>query len=279
MDYNLEDVMPGFFDRFAHALDSETGVEDSSVLTMARYSPSQFRLDHAEEAYEKQLAGLLRSGLLKRFESSPYAFAETCERMANRHDAFLSLLDNGRVVTGEALADWIATDSDEADEEQLDTFLDGIVGLSDDAAQYDVELLREYVERDRGLLRSFAAEARTVTRQDDPNLDALVEELADIAAEAAAQGIGDDDVRNRRKVLVFSYYADTVDWVYGHLVEMTETDERLAPYRGRIASLAGTTGSDSKERVLWGFAPLTTDAPSGADDDPLRHRSDNRCSC
>ncbi len=267
VDYNLEDVMPGFFDRFAHALDSDTGVEDSSVLTMARYSPSQFRLDHAEEAYEKQLAGLLRSGLLKRFESSPYAFAETCERMANSHDAFLSLLDNGRVVTGEALADWIATDSDEADEEQLDTFLDGIVGLSDDAAQYDVELLRECVERDRGMLRSFAAEARTVTRQDDPNLDALVEELADIAAEAAAQGIGDDDVRNRSKVLVFSYYADTVDWVYEHLVEMTETDERLAPYRGRIASLAGTTGSDSKERVLWGFAPLTTDAPSGADDD------------
>ena len=267
VDYNLEEVMPGFFDRFAHALDSDTGVEDPSVLTMARYSPSQFRLDHAEEAYEKQLAGLLRSGLLKRFESSPYAFAETCERMANSHDAFLSLLDNGRVVTGEALADWIATDSDEADDEQIDTFLDGIVGLSDDAAQYDVERLREYVDRDRGLLRSFASEARTVTRQDDPNLDALVEELADIAAEAAAQGIGEDDVRNRRKVLVFSYYADTVDWVFEHLVEKAETDERLAPYRGRIASLAGTTGSDSKERVLWGFAPLTTDAPSDADDD------------
>ena len=267
VDYNLDEVMPGFFDRFAHSLDSETGVEDPSVLTMARYSPSQFRLDHAEEAFEKQLAGLLRSGLLKRFESSPHAFAETCERMANSHDAFLSLLDNGRVATGEALADWIATDSDEADEEQLDTFLDGIVGLSDDAAQYDVGLLREYVDRDRGLLRSFAAEARTVTRQDDPNLNALVEELADIADEAAVQGIGEDDVRNRRKVLVFSYYADTVDWVFEHLVEKAQTDERLAAYRGRIALLAGTTGSDSKERVLWGFAPLTTDAPSGADDD------------
>ena len=129
--------------------------------------------------------------------------------MANSHDAFLSLLDNGRVATGESLADWIATDSDEADEEQLDTFLDGIVGVSDDAAQYDVELLRECVARDRDLLRSFAAEARTVTRQDDPNLAALVDELAGIATEAAAQGIGEDDVRNRRKVLVFSYYADT----------------------------------------------------------------------
>ncbi|MDE0115231.1 MAG: C-terminal helicase domain-containing protein [bacterium] len=153
------------------------------------------------------------------------------------------------------------------DEEQLDTFLDGIVGVSDDAAQYGVGLLREHVDRDRGLLRSFAADARTVTRRDDPNLAALVEELAAIAAEAAAEGIGDDDVRNRRKVLIFSYYADTVDWVHEHLVTAAEADERLASYRGRIASLSGSTGSDSKERVLWGFAPLTTDAPSDAADD------------
>lgn len=267
VDYNLDEVMPGFFDRFAHALDPDANVEDPRVLTMARYSPSQFRLDHEEDAYEKQLAGLLRSGLLKRFESSPFAFAETCERMAKSHDAFLSLLDNGRVTTGDALADWIATDSDEMDEDQVDTFLGGIVGVSDDATEYDLEHLREYVDRDRALLRSFAAEARTVTRPDDPNLTALVEELAQISADAAAEGIGPDDVRDRRKVLIFSYYADTVDWVLEHLVTTVETDERLAPYRGRIASLAGNSGSGSKERVLWGFAPKTTDAPQGADDD------------
>ncbi|MDE0115230.1 MAG: hypothetical protein OXT07_01210, partial [bacterium] len=103
--YNLDEVMPGFFDRFARALDPDAGAEDAGVLSLARYSPSQYRLDREVDAYEIQLAGLLRSGLLKRFESSPYAFAETCERMANSHDAFLSLLDNGRVATGEALAD------------------------------------------------------------------------------------------------------------------------------------------------------------------------------
>lgn len=267
VDYNLDEVMPGFFDRFAHALDPDAGVGDPEVLSLAHYSPSQYRLDHQVDTYEIQLAGLIRSGLLKRFESSPYAFAETCERMAKRHDAFLSLLDNGRVATGDALADWIATDSDEMDEDQVDTFLGGIVGLSDDAAEYDVEHLREYVDRDRALLRSFADEARTVTRPDDPNLTALVEELAQIAAEAAAEGIGPDDVRDRRKVLIFSYYADTVDWVYEHLVSTAEADERLAPYRGRIAWLAGDAGSGSKERVLWGFAPKTTDALAGADDD------------
>ena len=266
VDYALDDVMPGFFDRFSRALDPEAAGDDPEVLSLARYSPSQYRLDNSVEAYEMQLAGLLRSGLLKRFESSPHAFAQTCERMAASHDAFLSLVDNGRIATGDALADWIATDTDDMDEEQLDLYLDGIVGVTEDAREYDVERLREHVRRDRGLLRSFAAQARAVTRDEDPNLAVLVEELADIAAEAASEGIGPDDARNRRKVLVFSYFADTVDWVFEHLAEATETDPRLTEYRGRIASLAGSTGSQSKESVLWGFAPQTTDAPDGCGD-------------
>ena len=267
MDYKLDDVLPGFFDRFARALNPEASPDDPSLLSLARYAPSQYRFDNEVEAYEIQLAGLLRSGLLKRFESSPHAFALTCERMARSHDAFLSLVDNGRVATGDALADWIATDSDELDDAQLDSYLDGIVGVTDDAASYDINRLREHSERDRDLLRSFAAEARTVTKSEDPNLAVLVEELAAIAAEAAFEGIGSADERNRRKVLIFSYFADTVDWVYGHLVTAAQTDERLAPYRNRIASLSGSSGTDNKESVLWGFAPRTTDAPEGFNDD------------
>ena len=41
------------------------------VLSLARYAPSQYRRDDAVDTYETQLAGLLRSGMLKRFESSP----------------------------------------------------------------------------------------------------------------------------------------------------------------------------------------------------------------
>jgi len=117
VSYDLDAGLPGFFDRFAHALDTdldpETGPEDPEVLTLARYAPSRYRHDKSLETHEIQLAGLLRSGLLKRFESSPYAFARTCERMAEGHDAFLDLLDHGKVATGAALADWMATDSDD----------------------------------------------------------------------------------------------------------------------------------------------------------------------
>ena len=131
--YDLDAVLPGFFDRIARALDPDAAPGDPEALKLARYVPSQYRLDRALDTYEVQLAGLLRSGLLKRFESSPYAFGRTCERMAASHDAFLSLLEVGRVATGDALADWIATDSDDIDE--VDTFTSTRhIGLTDDAA-------------------------------------------------------------------------------------------------------------------------------------------------
>ncbi|WP_419841067.1 helicase-related protein [Candidatus Poriferisodalis sp.] len=265
--YDLDAVLRDFFDRFAAALDTDSSSAQAGVLTLARYTPSRYRLDGDVDAYETQLAGLLRSMLLKRFESSPHAFAESCHRMAASHDAFLGLLERGRVGTGEALADWMATDSDDMDNKDHDSFSDHLLATSHDAAGYDVDRLRADAARDSDLLRGFEAEARTVRQADDPNLAALVDELADIAAEAEAEGIGADDTRDRRKVLIFSYYADTVDWIVEHLENAVQSDERLAVYRGRIESITGSGGSDDKRSVLWGFAPRTTDAPHGEDAD------------
>ena len=58
-----------------------------------------------------------------------------------------------------------------------------------------------------------------------------------------------------------------MDWIFEHLAETTPNDERLSAYRGRVASLSGNTGTGSKEAVIWGFAPRTTDAPEGRNDD------------
>ncbi len=216
VDYDLDEMLPGFFERFAHSLDGPAvgGTEaDPTALTLARYAPSRYRLDGDAEAYEVQLAGLIRSGLLKRFESSAHAFARTCRKMAASHTLLLAVLDEGHVATGQALLDWPATD---ADAEGLDDYLELNRERIERAAEYDGEALRTDVEQDRRLLLGWADEAEAVSREDDPKLAALVEQLAAIAQEAEREGIGVEDQRDRRKVLVFSYFADTVDWVYEH---------------------------------------------------------------
>lgn len=266
--YDLDDVLPGVFPRLEHALDCAEGkceheadVAQGPTLALARYVPSRYLTGgDTVEAYQLQLAGLLRSGLLKRFESSAHAFALTCERMAESHAAFLRLVDEkGLVAVGEALAEWAATDSDEWDLAELARHEN-----VDRAAAYDVEALRADVESDRDLLRTFAQEARAVTADRDPKLTLLADQLATIAAEARDDALGADDERDKRKVIVFSYYADTVEWVADYLERAVADREDLVSYRGRLTRITGTEGD--KTDVLLGFAPKSSDAPDETED-------------
>ena len=276
VSYDLDEVLPGFFDEIATALDAAPDKPGS--LTLARYAPSQYRLTSGVDAYETQLAGLMRSQLLKRFESSPHAFATTCERMASSHDAFLSLLQQGRVATGEALADWVATDSDDIDE--IDTYLEHPPQrVLEDAADYDTDSLTQHVASDAVLLRTWAATARNVTRAADPTLAALCDELEAIAAQARSEAISDSEERDRRKVLIFSYYADTVDWIHDHLEAATGADPRLSAYKGRLARLSGSDSDQAKKARRVGLRAAHHRRARRQQRRPLRHPRHHRRAC
>ncbi len=114
--YSLDSVLPDFFDDFANALMPEDGPPE---LTMARYLPSSFSKEEEVDASEAALVGLVRSGLLKRFESSVHAFATTLERLIAAHDVFVDGLDRGVVLTAEEIVEWQQVDSAEAIDELL----------------------------------------------------------------------------------------------------------------------------------------------------------------
>src|SRR5262249_41058516 len=98
----------------------------------------------------------------------------------------------------------------------------------------------------------------------DPKIDALVVELAAILHDSAAQGIAEWDTRNKRKVLLFTYFADTADYLYRALHALVSTDARLAPYRDRIAMVAGSDKANRAD-VIVGFARMT--AGTGTEED------------
>ncbi|WP_026240078.1 helicase-related protein [Parafrankia discariae] len=277
VDYNLDEALPGMFDRLATALGAHLPDDEGEphavylddpgkVLTLARYVPSRFRLgDATEEQYEQQNAGLLRSALLKRFESSAYAFGRTVDKMIESHKFFLHALDQGKVMTGEALREWAVSDTDDIDE-FLESLSEEAADRVADATLYDVAALTAAVEADLALLAAFHQDVAAHATEPgadvpyqagiDPKIDVLVEQLATIAAEAAAQGIGEQNTRDRRKVLIFSYYSDTVTLVHDRLTAAIATDARLAAYRGRVATAAGPDRV-GRASVITGFAPRT----------------------
>ena len=260
LNYSLDEVLPGFFDEVEAALAPENG---QPLLTLARYNPSGYLLEGASDPREAALVGLLRSGLLKRFESSGHAFATTAERIADAHDAFLQGLERGAILNAEAIEEWEQADSDEA--------FDRLIAETGSTctAGYNLPELKSDVEKDGQLLRNFALRARQVTRTNDPKLKELEKALLDILRQANQDALNDEDARNKRKVIIFSYFADTVDWIMGHIENVLASDTRLAEYRGRLVAVTGDENYDgiSRERAIFGFAPESSEAPPGRNED------------
>jgi hypothetical protein len=108
-----------------------------------------------------------------------------------------------------------------------------------------------------------------VTRDADPKLEALAQQLVNILQQARAECSDEQDFRDKRKVIIFSSFADTVDWVNEYLQVVLATDRRLAEYRGRLAAIAGggVSGAVPLEEAIFGFAPRSSEAPPGRDKD------------
>jgi len=260
-DYDLDEVLPDFFDEFAEALMPED--EDAEpLLTMARYCPSAYGPGEVE-ASQLALVGLVRSGLLKRFESSVCAFAKTAGKMADGHDLFLKALERGYILRTREMEEWANIDTDE----EWDLLLQATE--QEPAEGYEIEALRQAVGSDRDILRHFAERAAAVTARTCPKLAELKRALREILRKAHEDGTDEEDIREKRKVAIFSYFADTADWIEDYLRQAVESGKRLAEYRGRIVSVAGQESRRgvSREDAVFGFVPLSSEAPPGRDRD------------
>lgn len=259
--YDLEAAMPGVFEEIQAALVPDAnGV---SRLTLARYAPEGYLKRNAGvPATTAALLGLIRTGILKRFESSSHAFAQTLRTLIRSTDAFLKGLDEGRILRGAGLSEI----EDLSDTEEWQALLADAGAESTDA--YDVGKLRAAVLSDRAILEELLRKVEGhLTSDRDPKLKALEAQLEVILDQAEREDVG--DARDRRKVLIFTYFDDTAVWIYEYLEGAFARRRRLAPYRGRLAAVTGerALGGISRDHAIYGFAPKTTEAPAGRDDD------------
>ena len=125
------------------------------------------------------------------------------------------------------------------------------------------------MKRDRDLLLALASEAEPITGDRDSKLRALADTLAEIARQAEREATDGIDEAQRRKVLVFSFYEDTVEWVRDFLDNELHARPELKGYRGRVATVSGSGDLDdvSRQQAVQGFAPISMEAPTGSDAD------------
>ncbi|MDW8080236.1 MAG: helicase-related protein, partial [Thermoguttaceae bacterium] len=239
------------------------------LLTLARYQPEKYLLPEYQpdgQPVENPVVGLLRTALLKRFESSVEAFRCTVARMIREHETFLQGLDAGVILKKELLKE-ISAASDEVDDQSLAEII-ADSPYRESCKRYNSPALRAAVESDLAILRSWLGKVKDLKPEDDPKLKRLAEELVDIAKKAAQLAVDDQDERRKRKVIVFSAFEDTVNWIEEFLLRELKTNPALKDYLGRMVSISGdpSRGGIEREEAIKQFAPSAAGSPTEVED-------------
>jgi hypothetical protein len=290
IEYDLDASGLELVDRVVYALDDPSDPHaprahadrmlDPKRLMLARYLSSAYTLAADLKDHEINNVGLLRSALLKRLESSPQALSASLGRMITSHEAFLDALNQGYVLTGEALTDWVSSDSDD-----LDAF---VADLDDDkqpgnTRDYHLAELRVDIESDLVLLGELQGLADAVVDDIEPKVAKLIEELTQIAEDARRidpRGLPHGD---RRKVIVFSAFTDTIVPIHREVVaaiDAAPVSSPLSDYKRRVAppimgayekthvrGASGGVDQGGRASTIAAFAPETA-GPRNAAGEP-----------
>ncbi len=234
--YDLDSAHPGIVQAV------HDGIEH---LTMARYRQSAYRLDGVgESASEEALAGLIRSQLLKRFESSWHAALETVKRMHDGNErALLAVESGGAAPVADAVRD-LGGDSGEDDS-----------GLSADLVEEAMssggagggEVSGRFLEdlgRDRGVLGELLASLESLRGARDPKLEALGEIMGSTRS---------------KKVAIFTAFQDTASYLRGEF----ERDPGLLGGRSWTAAIGSSMDASDRMRELERFCPESVSGEEG----------------
>ncbi len=237
-----------------------------------RYKPSDKPEDIMAENQQKQLVGLVRTTMLKRFESSWVAFQYTCEDILLKYIAIYRDLDMDKYNKWQEsnslwllhierhMAERYEHKFSQEDTEEED-FLANLLSEPDfhlDKRIFRIKDLLADMEQDMNLLISFLDHLRDISEEQDTKAQRLKELIST------------DELLCQHKVVIFTEYRDTARYIYQVLkkagtrnlfeidsstkVDRLEVIRRFAPYYNYLDEQTHQTALAYPIRVL-----ITTD--------------------
>ena len=247
--------LQGEFPTFAHVHD------EISALRLALYNPLTFVHDQYKRRYdlggnfdqanrERFLIGIIKTGFLKRLESSVSSFGTSMARLCDRIDARLADIDAFKAGQAKTLSASDLPEEAEGDEELEEAFEVG-GALKYNLAHMDVDGWADALRADRERLYQLKEAAYNVS----PDRDAKLAELKKILAKKFSEPTSNRSGEAIRKVIVFTAFSDTAQYLYQELMPFARASG--------IHSGLVTGGGDSKatlgktrfQDILTNFAP------------------------
>lgn len=204
---------------------------------------------------ESGLKKLMTISLLKRLESSVYAFRITLEKLLKINKDTLVMID--RFLAGDKqtsikkeIGEFVIEDPDE-DEMYSFTKVSSGKEINIDLADIDVVTWKRDILHDTEILSALYAEMQKVTPEEDKKLGVLKTLIDDKFANPINDG--------NKKILIFSAFADTADYLY-----QTIAPYIYAKYGLFTAKIAGGNNNKTNEggwvetnRLLTLFSPIS----------------------
>lgn len=240
-------------------------------LKLGAYAPMRYVLPHSQAAYdakystkirggesifrqadrEESLIHLMRVNILKRMESSVASFSLTIKRQLDDVNALLSKIENH-----DDSVDELAVDDIDVDDPAFEALL---VGRKVKVLLQDVDRVRwqQDLIEDRNRLMTLRSAAQAVTA----DRDAKLADLKKLIAGKVTAPLNADN----RKILLFTAFADTADYLYRELAGWARDDHGInaAVVTGTGANKTTLRGLRSDmSSILSAFSPRSKERPA-----------------
>ena len=232
-------------------------VTSETVKQRLAQEKQRFRFNQVDR--ERFLIGMMQTNFLKRLESSAYSLSETLERTIGKIDNMLKKIDRYKQQgqTLNAQAD-ILPDDDDDDED----FLVNRARNPYHLRELDCNRWKQDLIKDKQTLTAAWDKVKTITPERDGKLKAITAHIRDKAQKPTT----DKDGKTNRKLLIFTTFKDTANYLYDNLSALaSELKLNIAMVSGDQTRTA--CGQNNFNAILTNFAPRARGRADGTSDD------------
>ena len=241
--YNFEASFQGLYVGIANQIDE---------LHLAPYNIKAFkkRKTKQEEDDIKRndaLVALMKSLYLKRLESSLIAFESSIRNQRNFQERFFTLLQQGKLLDSKNFRKIIAAETDEEENISVEELIESLNEI--DTNDYQIDKLRSQIQSDLNILNGILNTLLQIKKNVELGHD-FDRKLAAFKQLLATELKG-------KKVLVFSYFKDTTDYLYNQLLSDDDWLKAMVinDHSPRIDKITGETPGKQREEKVKRFAP------------------------
>lgn len=245
--------------------------EELMNLTMGVYAPMAYiqpsKIQKYEQMYdtdvegkatlrqanrEKALQRLMTINMLKRLESCVYSFRITILNVKSASDKTMALIEEFE-KNGKSINELDNINIEDLEDEDFDISESGTIGkVKVDFRDMDLRRYKADLQHDIDALDSLYEIMSYITPDKDLKLQKLIEEVTKKIENPFNDG--------NRKILIFSAFADTTNYLYEHLSKLVKAKYGIesARIQGSVSGNATTIpGQKDTDRLLSMFSPIS----------------------